>query len=333
MGYRFLIAFGVFLLLVSGLISLTPNNSNKISDNPYNLAPIQRAYLLGDKKAISRKLIKIHKELGIMHFMTPSGLHLSTLLIIVSLIIRKSIVSFGITLILLIILGDYTHLDSFKRMCLFTVIKKNPLVKINNKQSFILTFTYYFIQGQYFENPLSFSLSFLFLSILVFSSSRKEMITTIILIQMLISFYFGQSYYLLGSLYGLMLTFSSIIIFPLILLEAIFSTHYFTDFWIIILKLLNSIKGPELPSFIFFLFITLFFIKSQKKLKVCCIIISIFIPLSFQRPKQKLYYSSPPPKNFIKRKEKDNKITFKYLNGLKCKSRFKIDRWYTRCKK
>ncbi len=333
MGYRFLLLFGALLLLLSDLFLTAPKYATEKSDNPYKLVPLQKAYLLGDKSEMPRKQVNIHKNLGIMHFMTPSGLHLSSLLFFITFILRKKIFSFWISLILLFLLGDVTHLDSFKRMCFFTILKKNPLYSFNNKQSFALTFVYYFLKGQYFENPLSFALSFLFLSILIFSSNRKEMFFSILLIQMMISLYFNNSYFLLGSLYGLSLTFASFLVFPLILIEALLSLHFFTDLWISLLELLNNIKGPELPSFFFFLAATLFLFKSNKKVKFVCSIISIFLPIGVLTPTKRWHYSSPPPQNYISMKEINNRFIVKYENGLICKSQLKIDRWQTYCKK
>jgi hypothetical protein len=331
MGYRFLLIFGALLLLLSGFFLNSPKYITVESDNPNKLAPIQKAYLLGDKSELTKKQINTHKNLGIMHFMTPSGLHLSSLLFIITLLIRKKSINFWVSLTLLFLLNDFTHLDSFKRMCFFTILRKNPLYALGNKKSFLLTFSFYFIKGQYIENPLSYSLSFLFLGILIFSKDRKEMFYSILLVQMMITIYFNNGYYLLGSIYGLVLTLSSFIIFPLILTEALLSLQYFTNTWITLIEFLNIIKGPAIPTFLFFIATTLFLFKSHHKLKILCLIISTFLPIGLLTPTKKFYYTSPPPINYISMREVKNKVVLKYDNGLTCKSKLKIDHWHTYC--
>ena len=132
MSYRLLFLIGFALLLFSPNSSLHFNSTyERREEGGANLpfTPLARAYLTGDKKGLSRKIIKHHKNLNLMHLMTPSGLHLSSLLIMTSPIVRTPVLKSLFLSLLFISCYPLVGLDSFIRMILFTILRLNPIKK------------------------------------------------------------------------------------------------------------------------------------------------------------------------------------------------------------
>lgn len=335
MSYRLIFLLGAALLLFSPRSSslnsyFRENKKVRLGDN-LPLSDLGKAYLLGDKSLLPRKVIKLHQGLNLMHLMTPSGLHLASLLFIVSPVIKKSFIKCFFLLLLLVSLQITPGFDSFERMTVFALLRCQPWVPISSRVSFLLTFIFFILSGQYESNPLSFSLSFLFLGALLYSRHRLEMIFFITLVQSLISFSFQQPFYLFSILWGFLLSLVSVVLFPLMAIERIFPNDYISILWLWTLKFFYHLKGVSVYPPV--LLLSLLYLNSRypklKKLSVILYFIFLIPSLNIHRSGT---FISPPPKGYSSKKSpKKGLYIFSYDNGMICRSRMRTHHWSTHC--
>jgi hypothetical protein len=341
MSYRLLFLIGVALLLFSPRSSLETKlprlqgfmeETEKGGVSSY-FTPLARAYIFGNKKGLSKKYLRIHRRLNLMHLMTPSGLHLSSLLLILKPILTKSLFKTILLAMLLMALQWTNHFDSFERMAFFALLRVNPIKTFNQGQSFVLTFLFYFISGQYHQNPLSFTLSFLFLGVLIFGRYRLQIFFLLVLIQSLLCLYFNQSFYFLGAVYGLILSGLSLFLFPALLIETIFRQTFISESWLILLQFIDQLKGPITPTpfYLMTLFYLLYYYPKTRLIFLCLV---VFFPIESLTPRKYKAYVSPPPQHYIDRKvTSKKKLIFTYANGMVCRSTLRTDQWSTHCSK
>lgn len=243
---------------------------------------IAHAFILGDKSAITRTQKNDLQRLGALHLLTPSGLHLSSFIAMLSLILTvlnkekwkiPTLVVFG-TLLLTI-----PEFYSLKRTLFFYLLGYSlySFKNLKNKSIliFCIVFTLDFLFGSFKYSPLSFTFSFLFLgTIIAFKDANKwQFFGSLFLNQILVSYFFTQKFYLLGPLFGFILTSIFGIVFPIGLIS--FPFDMFTDF------------RPS--SFFFSLFLNLthwFSLLAQEGPMVMiglCIIVCMLIGFSTQR--------------------------------------------------
>jgi hypothetical protein len=150
------------------------------------------------------------RNLGLIHLLTPSGLHLSSLFIL----IKKWRILYPICLFSLFLPGLY----SLKRVAIIKTFRSFLPLKV----SFILSFCIDLLFGNFINSPISFSLSFLFLGIIIFI--RKNLWLHFFIGQMIVSLFFEQSISILALFISPLLTFIFSCAFPWLLMS------YFTSF-------------------------------------------------------------------------------------------------------
>jgi len=200
----------------------------------------------GSKKLLPAKAKQIFKKFGMTHLMTPSGIHLSALLLFLSLLIPKR---FKILIIagLLITCVQLEGLYSLKRVLIFHlfnwVLKSS---KNKNQYSFILTFVTDIILGNYLSSPLSFTFSFLFWGIIIFHQGSKiEMAFNLFLAQLMVCFYGQAVINPLALIINPLITSLFSIIFPLLSI----------NYWLVDFDLLNSFSLSFISGIYHFVFI------------------------------------------------------------------------------
>jgi hypothetical protein len=140
----------------------------------------------GDKTRISPVLKRALKEFGLIHLLTPSGIHLSSLLLFFFLFIKRKIHKY-LYFILLCIIMPLTGFYSLKRIIIFHILK---CFKLSNQYSFIATFLIDIFIGGYSNSPLSFAFSFLCWGVIIFSKGpRLKLIYNLFLCQFIISYF------------------------------------------------------------------------------------------------------------------------------------------------
>lgn len=195
-----------------------------------HLAELVRSYSTGNKSRLQPTMRRLHQDLGLMHLLTPSGLHLSVLWkIMISFVAIFISINFKWRLFLstasVIILLPISSLLAMQRMAILRLISTALSPFIQNKTrktqiSFIATFVIALIIGNFSASPLSFALSFLFLAMLISAQSYSQMVAGLFVSQALVQSLFLQAFSPLAALMGIIIiTPLFILLFPLFLME------------------------------------------------------------------------------------------------------------------
>lgn len=335
MNFRVLLLFFFLFMTVSpNFDSIFPQErTQKTRLGPLSETPLINAYLTGNKSGLSSKLQKVHQDLNLQHLMTPSGLHLSSLILVLGFFIKGRSIKIGLLILLGLTSFPYAGIDSFKRMILFSVLRMNPLFSISTKKSFFMTFLISFLLGQYFENPLSFCLSFIFIGALIYSKNRIMTFLCLGLIQIILAQWFNKSFSFEGIALGFFFSLLSPIIFPLFLAESIFSSLPFSSLWSQLLFRAHDFITLSLTLKVSLLLPFIYFIdkKSLRKKALGLCLLLFALPLGKEVSPNKFH--SPPPLAFQKKVSLKNGTKFIYDNGMRCYSRLDQDEWTHHCYK
>jgi predicted membrane metal-binding protein len=179
-----------------------------------------KSYVLGEKRGLSKKIIQDFKALNLMHLFTPSGLHMSSVLLILSFVLKRLP---WLQIVLCLLPFGFGGFYAIKRLCLLRLIcilnKKLPY-KLDIFWLFIIVFSLDFIFGTYSQSPMSFSASFLFLGIL-FSLKDNNVFTLawgFFSGQVLLAYFFHEPFTHLGFIPGFILTAIFSLLFPFYLI-------------------------------------------------------------------------------------------------------------------
>jgi hypothetical protein len=235
----------LIFILSSILLSIPseiPNARKKISFNKKeveNWHVNQRSVLIatqtGNKQSVPRPLVEVYKQFGLLHLMTPSGIHLSSVFLFFFIFIKgkfRLLIYLPLLFISFFTLGFY----SLKRIIYFHLFK--IFIK-NNELSFILTFLLDIMIGGYTLSPMSFSFSFLCWGIIIFSKTKPNIFLNLFACQMLISFFLDQNINFMGLFLNPIFTgiFSSL--FPVLSL----------NFWLLNIEWLYDIINLFISGF------------------------------------------------------------------------------------
>ncbi|MCR9203308.1 MAG: hypothetical protein NXH75_01940 [Halobacteriovoraceae bacterium] len=309
-----------------------------------NIKPILCAYYFGNKKGLPRKIIKAHREMNLLHLMTPSGLHLSSLLLLIAFFSKTSQRFFKkdipvlqdkrYSLFLLALLTyPLDGIDSFKRMILFALLRLFPFLQISQKKAFFLTFLICAGAGQLENNPLSFSFSFLFLGILLFSQNKLFLFINLFLAQAFISEWMGNPFSPLTAIAGLILSSFSPLLFIGFLPELFFPNLPFSSWWLSFLKSIHLTLRFPFP-FIFLTSIPLFYFTFKPKLLRLAIPLVILLTPQILTPNRSgASFPSPPPRGFLNKEITKNKMILTYENKMRCHVKILGDEWRSYCYK
>ena len=209
------------------------------------------SYVTGNKRGLPTKLKKSHKALNITHLFTPSGLHFSSLYFffipLFMYLKKRSAPSFFLTHTAICAVPFLlSGFNSIKRICIFHQLKiikgfsqNAKIQQIENFYIILLTFIIDALRGSFFESPLSFCYSFIFLSLLFCHEDFKTIRTFFYFLgaQIILTFFSMEHFSLLGLIFGFFLTYIFSYLFPIwltiffipIKLHSIFSTTFFYE--------------------------------------------------------------------------------------------------------
>jgi hypothetical protein len=144
--------------------------------------------LTGNSRSINKDLKKKYEDLALWHIFTPSGFHLSAILFPVNQIFRHQFIKITCLLLITIFIFWLPGLAAFKRM----IGVKFLQFFLTQKTGFYLAFFFDFMFGTFKTSPLSFTYSFLFLSIIYSGAKFIKLTCLFFLAQTLLAFFFGQ---------------------------------------------------------------------------------------------------------------------------------------------
>ena len=164
--------------------------------NDKNIAGFHYALLTGDKGRLPRKTKRAFQKIFLLHFLTPSGLHLGFIISILCFFSRKLL---WLTPALFFLEGFYAA----KRVLALFYLNQ---FKFGRVHIFFIFFILDFIFGSFEKNPLSFSLSFLFLGIITTNNNFRSLFFSFLGAQILVGFFLNQAFSLVGFSLGFILT-------------------------------------------------------------------------------------------------------------------------------
>lgn len=139
--------------------------------------------LTGRAAPLSKLMKKQYKDLGLSHLFTPSGFHLSAVLLPVMKIFRPLKIQIGILTFIGLLLLFISGQGALKRMVLIKICQRVSEQKIG----FISALFLDILVGTFSSAPLSFCYSFLFLGIIY--SGKKNLFLWFFTAQLLIAYF------------------------------------------------------------------------------------------------------------------------------------------------
>tara|TARA_R110002072_G_scaffold534_2_gene3479 strand:- start:15411 stop:16415 length:1005 start_codon:yes stop_codon:yes gene_type:complete len=295
--------------------------------------PLLNSYITGDKSLLSRDLRKAHEVLGISHWLTPSGIHLAILFFLVGIFLKNRKIKFYLSILICLLLFFFDSFSSIERMAWFYLFQ----CKLKNvRKSFYLSSVICLLNGNFYSSPISYFLSYTFLSIFIFSKHYSySNFFRLYFLQMIVQLTFKGHFNPIGSAFNFLLTPLSAFIFPSLFLpglEQLFS------------KTLIFLSSQDIISFkvtlsSLLIFVTIVFLLRIFKwnLYLVSLVISTLIlwpkPIyNYDREKLAWGFSSPPPKEYIRLEHHKKRVISYHPFNIKCSNRFVGNGWSTHCK-
>lgn len=184
------------------------------------LLELWESMLTGRSAPVSKWIKDQYKTLGLNHLFTPSGFHLSAVMMPFMKLIKSRLWRFWILLLVGTGIFSMTGQGALKRMVL---IKLNQHV-LGQKTGFVLALLMDMLVGSFSDSPLSFCYSFLFLGIIYSGSSL--LFLWFFFAQSLIAYFSGDLISPLIMVLSPLLNVAFAIAMPLLFLLAIPLCHW-----------------------------------------------------------------------------------------------------------
>ncbi len=194
---------------------------------------LYRSIMTGQKRGLNKELKKKMLDLSIIHLLTPSGLHFSTIFLLFIVLRKKFKTSWLAYAEAIICLLCYTLIPgyfSLRRVALLRAIfifnKQSSF--FNKKQVFTIFFIWEFFFGTYSDNKLSFCLSMMFLGMIFLGDKINFKILSyrFFIAQIIVGLCLKNDVYVMNLLFSPLITYSFTFIYPAIFLN-VFIINYF----------------------------------------------------------------------------------------------------------
>ena len=179
---------------------------------------LYKGFISGNKLSLSKKLKTVMKRYGLSHILTPSGIHLSSLLIIFKFIpFLEAFILIG----LFIYVREFGSYYSIERMILFRFIYKIPKLNLSLEYSYICTLYLSILIGHFQQSPLSFIYSMLFWgTIIIFRDNPFKVVIFLNLSLLCVSSITDQAVSPLSLIVNPFFTFIFTLLFPISLVTS-----------------------------------------------------------------------------------------------------------------
>lgn len=227
-------------------------------------------FMFGAQQGISPHTRKAFEVNNLSFLLSPSGIHLGAILLIVSFFLKNTIRRKWrkkIQLILLSFIFFLPHQEALKRIIFLKYgfyLKFIVKSKIRPENILLLCFVLAFICGHYFKSPLGFIFSFLYIGTFFSMADRPKSVLLMALFinQILLAIFLGNKVSLLSVISGF--AFASLFSALYVLCFVFFSTYWFfpinwiepfIQFYVHLLKYAKILITPNLTSSSLFLFL------------------------------------------------------------------------------
>ncbi len=294
-----------------------------------------RAYVLGEKFQLTRKEVRAHRKLHLIHLFTPSGMHLSALLFLPALLLKRRKKAFFFLLTTVFVGALYFEAPhSFRRMCL--VLGLTKVTKQLTFQTVLWGFTLDLALGGFWASPLSWFMSLLFLGTLTLQlyQNKRSLYVGFLGAQALVGLIFQQPIYPLGMALGWIVTDLFPWLFPLLLIESFPLPGFpLSHLLLFTIQKLSLLAGPELPPLLGLIIALFYFSKLSRYAWLLLLLSPVSLPNLPRHYQKATPFPSPPPHQYENKKNYAWGTQFIYQNGMICRSRLYQKGWSTRCKK
>ena len=340
------------LVLIFSFYLLNSNTNKRYKRNPLKkpnqlqfsgwsstTTAVYNATQTGQKTYVPKSFKGILKRFGLLHLMTPSGIHLSSLLMFVFIFIKKKY-RIAIYLPLIIIFYPMIGLYSLKRVLYFYLFK---LFIKDNQTCFIITFLFDLLIGGYSNSPLSFSYSFLCWGLIVFSNSKFKMALNLFTAQLLISYFTIEQINSLAIIINPIFTTIFSFFFPFMSINywvieidlALRAINFFLSLFITSLYLIDKYLFflNFHPNIMLIILISIYNLRYSKKILATLLVISCGnlndTHSTYKNRKEGLKSIGIGEKEDLLKTEKDSL----YFFDRTCRRKFKSSYWEVKCKK
>lgn len=300
---------------------LLQTDSNKYSALFYSL-------MTGDKTFLNKETKEEFKQMGLMHLLTPSGLHLSSLIIIFKFFPKR----FQLILLFLISIPIFSlkNYYSIKRVLIFKFCTRlfDKNFKYKNEYAFILTFVLDILLGNFQEGVLSSVYSFLFWGTILFHKGNFWGLNYKLFFNLILtSFISSQKVNIISLFLNSLVSSLFTILYPILFIN--FWFPYFNFQTYISIKVIqsfgstisyaNSLIPPFIPPFLIVLifFILVRDVRMKRTLLFTCLLSACFGNIDNLKDNftNKKYILSPKGNSHCNWKLKD------FYYDIRCKKR------------
>lgn len=302
--------------------------------NQQNYAMLS-AFISGDKRKVKRSVKAIFRKYGFIHLLTPSGIHLSSILVFAKA--PHVFINLIIFVALFFYISSFKNYYSMERVLIFKIIYGIPKKYLANKLIFFfLTMLISIGLGHYSENPLSYVYSFQFWGIIfLYEKSKLKLIFYLFLSQLFLAYLSNTYISPLGIIVNPFVTAIFSPLFPLLIINNYLSSflqfnsviNWFFEIFHSFIYLIDRIDFFPLiavsPMTLIFL---IFILKLRNKFLLIffCFIIQFESRPKISKSVNKVLYS---PLSMGKQKE-FSKRYWKFADGKCINHQFKLN-----CKK
>lgn len=251
-SYPLIIAKGILMFLIvlflSACFIINAESIPRSLSNPKTFLEIKdhlfQIYFLGKGELLNHWEKKYFSSLYILHLLTPSGLHLTSLFIPIRSLLKRFFKNpktrFYIKILVILPLCFIESFHSLRRVAIFLVLLslnegKGSGPNQSIQKCFWLTFLIDFMNNFYFKSPLSFAYSFLFWGSIIVNlhKSKFQIILSLGIAQILLCYLLGLNFYPIGFFFGQFITFVYCLLFPILVFLEPLSVYFFNETFII----------------------------------------------------------------------------------------------------
>lgn len=313
-----------------------PQSPTKVNKPYKNQAKaFYHAAQTGDKSSLKQSTKKLLKKFGLIHLLTPSGIHLSAILGIFIFFLPRKFHLFLFLAVLLYFLS-FPSFYSLKRVLYFQIILFFLKGTHQTKAAFFFTFILDLISGGYSLSPLSFAYSFLFWGTIIFSP-KKTVVLNLFIAQLIAVYFSAGELNFLAIVVNPVFTALYSFLFPLMSLNLwVLKFSLLSDLFVLfhhylleILSLISSLTSIFIIKKSSFLLILPFLRFKLLDIVTVTLFYSPFLNNKpYQHKELAYFYSLPHPRELIS----NNNKSLNFID-IKCTKRFKEDFWSYKCKK
>jgi hypothetical protein len=305
-----------------------------VTKEELDLLELWESMLTGRTAPVAKWIKEKYKTLGLNHLFTPSGFHLSAVLMPVMKLIKSS--RWQLLILLLLTAGIFTlrGQGALKRMALIKVNQR----WLNQKSGFLLAMVMDMLGGSFFDSPLSFTYSFLFLGLIY--SGNRWLFLWFFFAQALIAYFQGELISPLIMLFSPLLNLVFALSMPLMVILAIPLWDWQLAIGLKLLQALNylvlvsaeasSWLPPLEPNLGVITLIVLIMMAKRRWLPLVLVLLSAELNSNNSKIPSFGNYEFVPQGEFIKRVSNDRgQIT--YFSDGKCQRELIRGVWWEKC--